>query len=309
MRKFISGLSIRSKMLLFILVFTTIIFGSSIYFIINHFKKVIFKESSDLIMKYSEEYATKAQLLLDEYLHITRVMTSSFVGYEEYPKEQRRKIFMQILRDVLKSNEKLLATWTIWEPNAIDSMDSLFILKPGCTYIGSFSATFYRDKGKILLENSGIDGELFIGDYYTIPKKKKKETIMDPYAYSYTGDEKDNRIMTSIIIPIIIDNEFLGVVGIDAEMDSFKKVIEELRPFETGYAFLIANDGSYIAHPNKKLFGKNVKEIFQSADSTHGIYKILVTSVFIIISNQGKNFILLIINMEQMKNISSHILQ
>jgi PAS domain-containing protein len=152
--------------------------------------------------------------------------------------------------------------WTIWEPNTIDNLDYKYINKPGCTRIGSFSTTYYKVGNEIKLENSSSDGELFVGDYYTIPKKEGREILMDAYYYSYTGNEQDKIFQTSTIIPIKPDGKFKGVVGFDISLESFQPVIDKIKILDSGYALIISSTGIIIASPNKELVGKDIRDFY-----------------------------------------------
>lgn len=273
MNFFRNSFGIKYRILFRILTATAIIFIISIVLISINNRKTSLNSAFDLVDEHSEKYANEVKLYLEEYMDVSRAITSIFEGKENYPPEMRRAIFMNVLKDVLKDNPHFLAAWTIWEPNAVDGMDSLFVLKPGCTHIGSFSATYYRSNENIYLEDSGTGGELFVGSYYTIPKANKQESLLNPFYYSYTGNPEDEILQTNMIVPIVINNEFHGVVGVDAALDSFHEIIRNIKPFNDGYAFIIANDGSYIAHPDEDLIGESYNDHQEQVEKQFHVLK------------------------------------
>lgn len=208
----------------------------------------------------SSQHSSTVKEYLEDYMSSNRVLCQIFEDYNNIDNDKRRSTFQNILIKVLDENPNILAAWTIWEPNALDSLDYLYINKPGNTQIGSFSSTYYKEGNEIVLENSLTDGELFIEDYYTIPKNSLNETIMDSHYYSYTGENQDQIIQTSTVTPIITNNIFKGVVGFDISLTKFKPIIDSIKLFETGYAILISSSGSIVAHPNKNMIGKNIFE-------------------------------------------------
>ncbi len=212
------------------------------------------------IQSISNQQSAIIKQYLESFMSGNRVMAHLFEDYRNTDAEKRRGTFQDMLKKVLKENKNMLAAWTIWEPNALDSLDYLNINKPGCTKIGSFSTTYYKDKTAIKLEYSGNDGVLFVGDYYTIPKSTLKETIMDSYYYSYTGKKQDEILQTGTIVPIITDDKFKGVIGFDISLESFQPLIDKIKFYKTGYAILVTNSGNIVAHPNKDLIGMNLFE-------------------------------------------------
>lgn len=262
---------IRAKISNLVLTSTIVIFSITITVISITNRKASLKDAFLLTDTYAHQYANEVKAYLDEYMDAARIISSIYEGKDKYPINSRRHIFMSILQDVLIDSPHFLAAWTIWEPNAVDGLDSLFILKPGCTYKGNLSSTFYRDNDQIKLENSGASGELFVGSYYNIPKTTRKETLLNPNVYSYTGDKKDEILQTNMIVPIIVNNTFLGVTGIDAELESFKKIVEKIKPYEDGQAFILANDGSFVAHSNEKNIGVSFAEYAPQIEKEYNI--------------------------------------
>jgi methyl-accepting chemotaxis protein len=264
---------IRAKISNLILIITIAIFIITISVISIANRKASLNDAFTLTDTYSQQYANEVKAYLDEYMDVARAISTIFEGKDNYPLSTRRQIFMNMLKDVLVNNPHFLAVWTIWEPNAVDERDSLHILKTGSTHIGSFSTTYYRDEGQIKLEDLGTEGPLFVGSYYTIPKATKKETVLNPIYYSYTGNEKDEIHQTSMIIPIVSNQSFYGVIGVDATLESFKELINKIKPFNDGYAFLMANDGSFVAHPAEENIGTYFSEIASDIDKEYEVVK------------------------------------
>ncbi len=210
------------------------------------------------IQSISNQQSTIIKQYLENFMSGNRILGQLFEDYKNIDAKKRRPTLQNMLIKVLKENKQMLAAWTIWEPNALDSLDYLNINKPGCTKIGSFSSTYYKNNNTIKLENSSTEGELFIGGYYTIPKNTLKETIMDSYYYSYTGNKQDEILQTGTIVPIIANNKFKGVVGFDISLENFQPLIDKIKFFETGYATLITNSGNIVAHPKKEMIGVNL---------------------------------------------------
>lgn len=81
-----------------------------------------------------------------------------------------------------------------------------------------------------------------VGWYY-IPVKNGRPTWMDPYLNSNI-----NVYMVSYVIPIVIDGESIGIIGMDISFDKFTSTVDNATVFETGSAFLVDASGNIAYH-------------------------------------------------------------
>lgn len=81
-----------------------------------------------------------------------------------------------------------------------------------------------------------------VGWYY-IPVKNGKPTWMDPYLNSNI-----NVYMVSYVIPIVMDGESIGIIGMDIDFDKFTATVKSATVFETGSAFLVNPNGNIAYH-------------------------------------------------------------
>lgn len=68
-----------------------------------------------------------------------------------------------------------------------------------------------------------------------------KEPLWTPAYYNTFGDE-----IVSYIYPIVVDGVFLGVAGADISFSVFRQSILDLKVFDTGYGFLLDQEGSFV---------------------------------------------------------------
>ena len=81
-----------------------------------------------------------------------------------------------------------------------------------------------------------------VGWYY-IPVKNVKPTWMDPYLNSNI-----NVYMVSYVIPIVVEGESIGIIGMDIAFDKFTTTVDHATVFETGSAFLVDAHGNIAYH-------------------------------------------------------------
>ncbi len=81
-----------------------------------------------------------------------------------------------------------------------------------------------------------------VGWYY-IPVKNGKPTWMAPYL-----NENINVKMISYVIPLYMDNETVGVVGMDIDFAVLEELVDSTRLYQNGYAFLVDDAGNVVCH-------------------------------------------------------------
>ena len=81
-----------------------------------------------------------------------------------------------------------------------------------------------------------------VGWYY-IPVRNGKPTWMSPYLNSNI-----NVYMVSYVIPMVIDGESFGIIGMDIAFDKFTDTVDNATVFKTGSAFLTDGQGNIAYH-------------------------------------------------------------
>ncbi|MDR2578241.1 MAG: methyl-accepting chemotaxis protein [Chitinispirillales bacterium] len=91
-------------------------------------------------------------------------------------------------------------------------------------------------------------------DWFTLPKETGKMLLTEPYRWTYPGETQE-RSMITLTSPLLIDDRFVGVVGIDIELSFLQtEVIDGLADSQTGsYAILLSNEGLRVAHPRENM--------------------------------------------------------
>jgi methyl-accepting chemotaxis protein len=202
-------------------------------------------------------YANQVQAQLERIAETPREMANAFIALKRSGNPDR-KAALEILRQTLEANPLLLGSWTVWEPNAFDKQDLKYRNAPGHDASGRFVSVYSRGTGKIALDPNLDYEKDGAGDYYLLPKRSGRETVMEPYLYSYTGNKADEIFLTSICIPVVIDGTFQGVVGIDIAISTFESVMKDIQPVAGAYGILMSNTGVRLYHPTKELVGKTV---------------------------------------------------
>lgn len=93
------------------------------------------------------------------------------------------------------------------------------------------------------IENFQPDDVSHVGWYY-IPIARGRPTWIEPYENKNLGIN-----MVSFVAPLYKAGTFIGVIGMDINYDTLVSRIKNIRLYETGFAYLVENDGTIVYHP------------------------------------------------------------
>jgi len=202
-------------------------------------------------------YAAQVGAYIDRSFQMSRTFAAEFAGLKTVSGKADRDALNAMLRAALAAEPDVLATYTLWEPNAFDGRDAEFVDKPGHDASGRFTPYWNRGGGDIILEplvNYQIEGA---GDYYLIAKRTGRDAWLEPYVYPVAGREI---LITSLVSPIVVDGRFVGIAGIDFDLKTLTDLVGEINPFERGYAILLSDTDVLVAHPDSDRVGTKLSQ-------------------------------------------------
>lgn len=213
------------------------------------------EQAKDLTRALSTQYALEVGETLDMAMATTRTLASVFEQATNYEPIPDREFLDGILIQTLERNPELSGAWCTFPANAFGDDEEKYRDK----YKGAYRNWYHRDEGTIVGSFSGAEG--ITGDWFDIPMAGNVETITKPYPWEANGKKF---WLSSTGYPVKKDGRNIGVVGVDFYLTDLQEVVKSIAPFETGYAFLIHNDGTLIAHNNEDLIGKQLGDTLPS---------------------------------------------
>ncbi|MFD2191441.1 methyl-accepting chemotaxis protein [Pistricoccus aurantiacus] len=172
--------------------------------------------------------------------------------------EMSRDELMDLIRETLRKNPELVYLYIGWEPDAFDN-DQLFAGQglPGHEPDGRFTPWMYRtENGDINVEplNDLEDTTITpagvrVGEYYLCARENERICVIDPV--SYDSMDGQTLMVASFNTPIIVGDEFRGIVGADLEVGFIQKILSEANAGLYGGAgsmALIAPKGGLIGY-------------------------------------------------------------
>ncbi len=249
--------SLATKLLVALCSVITIALGILILVVNQRMSRVAEEQALQTATQEAERYSLAIKAKLDEVALPARTVAQVFMAQKSMGVTDRR-VGEALLKKVLEDNPHFLGIWTVWEPNAFDGADAKFVNTPGTDATGRYLSWWNRGSGTLKLEASvDYQYETLGGpsDWYLIPKQSGKEIMMNPYIYTVSGTPT---MLTSVVVPIMLDGKFLGVVGADLSLDQIQQEVAKLHPFGTGYAFLISHNAAFVSHPSADRRGKPI---------------------------------------------------
>jgi sigma-B regulation protein RsbU (phosphoserine phosphatase) len=174
---------------------------------------------------------------------------------------------------LVKNNPEIFASAIAFEPN---------IFSEGLTAYAPYA---YRSVDSIKTTDLWSPGyNYFIMDWYQIPAILNEPYWSEPY-YDEGGGEE---LMTTYSVPFNLNRAgktiFGGIITIDISLDWLTEIVNSVKIFENGYAFLVSRNGVYVTHPNRpqimnETIFSRAKELEQpemreiGRDMIHGISK------------------------------------
>lgn len=232
------------------------------YYIGVYQRKNTYEDSKWIAFQQSRNAATEINSLFLSALYTLRSIAKQEILIRN--EGAQRDEVMALLRRYAKEYPQYLAFWTMWEPNLFDGKDSFNKNSDLFDSEGHFTYGCFHFNDSVYDERI-TSPEEYLEDYYIIPKKTKREVVLEPYYYIYSGQSVEF-YETSVIKPIVIDSTFYGVVGVDLDLSRLQQKLRKLH-IDYGSLALVSSSGEIVAHDDSSLIGKNVYSYIPQSDT------------------------------------------
>ncbi|AJO80556.1 chemotaxis protein [Pseudomonas sp. MRSN 12121] len=189
-----------------------------------------------------------------------------------------REQLINLIKENVAQNPKILGAYIGWEKNAIDHNDSAYVdtkvvgIDAGN---GRFLPWWFRNEdGSLALDKLvDVDDQKVLStgvrasEYYLCSKESRKPCVIDPAPYK-VGDKIV--MLASFIEPILLDGAFQGIVGADLSVNFIQDMLlgaNQKLYKGVGEMALIGGNGRLVAYtkdPSK--FGEKVSDILDSEE-------------------------------------------
>jgi methyl-accepting chemotaxis protein len=200
------------------------------------------------------EYGSQIRLFFENPLNQAEGLAGSLSESLSKGVPITREQLVSLTRGLEKSSPLFIGCGVIWEPNAFDGRDAEHtnggkgFPELGIYPTGRFAP--YAGKNAAVVPVDDPDN----GDFYTLPKKRNKSSIVKPYYYKVGGNTV---LMTTATAVIRKNGAFAGVVNIDIEISKVQALVDSIKMYQSGWGAVLAQDGTVIAAPDHTRTGKN----------------------------------------------------
>ena len=159
-------MKIRSKLLLFVLLITSISYAITIGYQIYKLQDISLRDAYEKADLSAQKSASLVATQLNHDMDLSRALTHSMHNFREIPEKIRKDVFVDILYGIALNNPDILSVWGSWELNALDSSYN----KPH----GRHRFTYYRENGELKYQEAmlNLEGDDIGSSYHNIVVKK-----------------------------------------------------------------------------------------------------------------------------------------
>lgn len=252
--------SIKFKLAFPIIFIALVVLGSMTFMMARNSHQMAEESATEKTVATARAYANDMKIEIETGLTIARNLSHILEAFKKTDRTDRPAV-ATALHEVLVKNKSLIGVWTGWETNAWDGKDAQFAATPGYDSTGRFVPYFNWEGGKASQSPLIAYDKEGDGDYYLVPRKRMKESMIEPYLYPIDGVQV---LMTSATVPIVINGKVLGIAGVDLPLKEIQKKASTIKPFETSEAYILSHQGNYVSHPDEKLITKKAEFPFHS---------------------------------------------
>ena len=185
---------------------------------------------------------TNIQQSVDTLTEICVSKLTDFKAFKTDPAyvQQYTKSIEDVLRSFAENTGGALTAYVRYNPDFTEPTSGIFLSR-NSTEEGfqSIEPTDFSNFDKDDLEHVG---------WYYIPVENKKPTWMDPYQNKNIGVT-----LISYVIPVYIDNESVGIIGMDISLATIESLISEANIYENGYSCLLDSKQRFVLHKDHEM--------------------------------------------------------
>jgi methyl-accepting chemotaxis protein len=253
------NLRLKSKLLVYILVSFTLIYGATLTFISFQLKQNALKNSEEIIDANLNASCNLIQNDINQVISSVNTIRDNYNNYLAMDEAYREKVFGDILYGWCQNNPELLSTWQIWELKALDPTYDL--------RNGRQRNVVFRLNNKLTQTSEVVDqnNDVLTSLYYQA-RDYNQSDVWNPY-YDVVTKELAGILMTSITAPLQDANgNYLGLVGVDISLNEMSKIIQNMKSYEGAISYLVARDTSIVAHTKTELISEKLLDANKSVN-------------------------------------------
>ena len=195
---------------------------------------------------------------LDGHFRMLNTLADIMADFEKLHTDYRRDTYDTMLKGTINSQTNVPLIYTVWKPNAVDSIGAQNIGRPGSTLTGQYARAFTRESGPITgRASTDVDATMV----WINGPNARNSRVDPPFRTVVAGKET---YVFRIVVPIICTttNEVVGGVGMLMDISGIQPTLERTVAAneEIAAMAIYASTGFVMGHSIPERVGKNFKE-------------------------------------------------
>ncbi|UCC43507.1 MAG: HAMP domain-containing protein [Candidatus Zixiibacteriota bacterium] len=236
--------TLKVRIVLWVGVCLLLAIGSTVLYSALSMESVASRSAEAHLASVAKSQANAVSATLEEALGVGRTLagTLSAIKDRSATPDITREDVTGIMRALTEENETFAGIYTCWARDAFDGKDYKFVGQAGHDNAGRFLPYWIKgNDGDLSLASYSGHTESPDKNYYQRCKNRGEEILADPH-YRFTADNSE--IVTSVLVPIMADGRFYGVVGIDLKLSLFQEIADRLYLYDgSGRMAILSEDG------------------------------------------------------------------
>ncbi len=231
----IKNRSLASQLIFLILTSVAAIFLTASIYSYYASKEGIVRRASENARHLSHETVFRIEAIL---LGVEKISSNLAATLEHLPWQEQNLV--PLLQTAVSNNKELFGLGIGFEPYGHNPKSLYF-----CPYV-------FRSDDQLQVKMLGGESyRYFYLDWYQIPRELGRPLWIEPYFGA------GNTIESTYSVPFYREKDgrrkMGGVVSADISLMWLKDIVSAVKIYETGYAFLISQNGMFVTHPDQRL--------------------------------------------------------
>jgi len=248
-------MKLRGKIVFLIALTAFITFSVSIAVMTTKTHRMAKDEALAKGTEMAHRYANKVKVILEEPMEGSKALAYAFMGMKKTDKMPDREVLTNLLKGLVENDTNLESLWACFEPDALDGRDAEYAGTAHHDDTGRYIPYIFRTGGALTVDQLRDYTIPETNNYYVIPQRSGKAYITPPTVY-HIGETGMDVVLTSMVTPVKHGEKTIGVVGLDIELKALSDLVATIKPYGTGSAAIVANNGTFAAHVDKERIGK-----------------------------------------------------
>ncbi len=241
-----------------IIVLATLIFRTSVQTATDSMTLNLSQQAEEIMSETALGTSQEIQRLLASTIASVSVLQQQIArsalgadGTTPYDRDQLKRMVL----NTLESNPFVSSVYAQFEPNGYDGRDSEYAGNLShSSNTGTIEIYFTREGDSLVFHETEDPGVKYIetlneygqreAEWYLCPKERQQTCITNPYLYEIKPGYEE--LMTSLTLPLVVGQRFIGVVGMDINLSALQTAAEAIakRLFrDKGDLILVSHQG------------------------------------------------------------------